>query len=425
MKKMIILFLIIYLSSFSFAYMWENVGPSDLQVNNFNTVFYNILVEILCSSDGILINEEGNWVEYPYSGLPAWKAIGLDPNNILVLLGDGSWSDGIYKFNLSTHQFDITEWIPFPNFMLYCTTNNTYYAGGLYGMWESTDGMNWSEIVYFSLKDCVAMAYFENHFVVSADNEIYYSHDSGATWNLVQPGSPLISDLAFHANGTLYGIFPGPSNSSGLWSSNDFGESWNVEFYSNFMSSVELDAENNIFVGWELPGTDGFASWDPINLEFEFFNDGLPNFNINKITYNPYIESLNIVCCTDSGAYMLTDYVGVGIEDKEVVVSNYKLGNYPNPFNPTGADHSPGTTICFTAEKAEDVENAEITIYNIKGQKVKTLRISNTEHRTSNYESVTWDGTDENNHPISSGVYLYQLKVDGKQIDTKRCLLLK
>ena len=86
MKKLIVLFLIILLSSLSFAYIWENVGPSNLQVNNFNTVFYNILVEILCSSDGILINEGGNWIEYTYGFLPAWSAVGLDPNNILVLL---------------------------------------------------------------------------------------------------------------------------------------------------------------------------------------------------------------------------------------------------------------------------------------------------------------------------------------------------
>jgi hypothetical protein len=299
---------------------------------------------------------------------------------------------------------------PLTSLMLYCTINNTYYAGGLYGMWESSDGLNWSEIVYFNLKNCVAMAYFENHFVVSADSEIYYSHDTGATWNLVQPGSPLISDLAFHANGILYGIFPGPSNSSGLWSSNDFGESWNVEFWSNFMSSVGLDAEDNIFVGWEHPGTEGVALWDPVSHELEFFNDGLPNLNINKITYNPYIESLNVICCTDSGAYMLTDYTGVGFEENELDIKNYKLQNYPNPFNPE-------TTISFSVAQTSSFVTLEI--YNIKCQKIKKYSIFN------NQSSIIWDGTDENNQTVSSGVYLYQLKVDGKQIDTKRCLLLK
>ena len=414
MKKLIILFLVIFLSSLSFAYMWENIGPSDLQVNNFNTVFYNILVEILCSSDGIHINEGGNWVEYTCVSLPAWSAVGLDPNNILVLFGDGSWSDGVYKFNLSTHLFYVAEWIPFPNFMLYCTTNNTYYAGGLNGMWKSTDGLNWSEIGYFNLKDCVAMAYFENHFVISADSEIYYSPDIGATWNLVQPGSPLICDLTFHANGTIYGIFPGPSNSSGLWSSNDFGVSWNVEFWSDFMSSIGIDIEGNIFVGWEILGfMEGVALWDPILHELEFFNEGLPNLNINKITYHPYIESLNIVCCTDSGAYMLTDYTGVGFEENELEITNYKLQNYPNPFNPT-------TTISFSIPKES---NIEISIYNIKGQKVKEL-ISDIRQLPEGQHSVVWDGKDDSGKPVSSGIYLYKLK-SGNFDKIKKMIILK
>ena len=412
MKKFIILFLVIFLSSLSLTYMWENVGPSDLQVNYFNTVFYNILVEILCSSDGILINEGGTWVEYPYGFLPAWSAVGLDPNNILVLIGDGSWSDGVYKFNLSTLQFDVAEWIPFPNFMLYCTINNTYYAGGLYGMWESTDGLNWSEVGYFNLKDCVAMAYFENHLVVAADNEIFYSPDIGATWNLAF--SPIISDLAFQNNGTLYGIFPDCSNSSGLWSSNDYGESWNVEFYADLMSSVGIDIEGNIFVGWEYPGTEGFALWDTVSHELEFFNEGLPNLNINKITYHPYIECLNVICCTDSGSYMLTDYVGVGYKENELEISNYKLQNYPNPFNPE-------TTIKFSIQNESHIE---LLVFNIKGQKVKQL-VSYIRQLPEGQHSVVWDGRDENNQSVGSGIYFYKLRVDGKAEAVKKCLLLK
>jgi hypothetical protein len=285
-------------------------------------------------------------------------------------------------------------------------------------MWESTDGMNWSEIVYFNMKDCVAMAYYENHFVVSADNEIYYSPDSGVIWN--QLGSLIISDLTFKANGTLYGIFPGPSNSSGLWSSYDFGVSWNVEFLSLFMSSVGMDTESNIFVGWELPGTDGVASWDPINQELEFFSEGLPNLNINKITYNPYIESFNVVCCTDSGAYMLTDYVGVGVENEELEITNYNLRNYPNPFKPSGAGRSPATTISFFLPDKSG--NAQIEIYNLKGQNIKTIV---NEKMEQGLHQIIWDGKNDNNQYVASGVYFYKLKVNNKNIAIKKCLLLK
>ncbi len=94
-------------------------------------------------------------------------------------------------------------------------------------------------------------------------------------------------------------------------------------------------------------------------------------------------------------------------------------GNYPNPFNPT-------TEIMFSLT-AQDAEGAKIEIFNAKGQKVRELGIelsSRTELRDLSY-SVSWDGTDFNNHPVSSGVYLYQLKAGGKALDQKKMLLLK
>ena len=406
MKKLLILIFVLFVSVFAYAYDWESVGPSDLQVNNFNTVFYNMPIEILCVSDGILINEGGNWVEYPYYGLPAWSAVGLDPNNILVFIGDGSWSDGVYKFNLTSHQYEVVTYHPFPNFLQFCETNNTYYAGALYGILESTDGLIWTPIDCFKQKNCIAFAYYENHLVVVSDDGIYISPDNGTTWNLVQY-TPFISDMSFRDNGTLYGIFPNTSFSSGLWKSINFGESWYVEFWSTYMSSVGIDVDGNIFTGWE---EEGIAHWDPASQELTFFNDGLPNLYINKITYNPLLECVNIVCCTDNGAYMLTNYT-VGIEEDDLKNQNCILNNYPNPFNSS-------TTISFNLI----ADDAKIEIYNIKGQKVKQFEIQNLK---SEIHKVVWDGTDDSGKPVGSGIYFYNLRTGNKFSETKRMLLLK
>ncbi len=107
--------------------------------------------------------------------------------------------------------------------------------------------------------------------------------------------------------------------------------------------------------------------------------------------------------------------------DEELPIANCTLQNYPNPFNPT-------TTISFSVPQNSDFVNLEI--YNIKGQKVKDLSPSlchaePVEVRGKTKYSVVWNGTDDNNQPVSSGIYLYQLKVDGKPVAKKRCLLLK
>ena len=88
--------------------------------------------------------------------------------------------------------------------------------------------------------------------------------------------------------------------------------------------------------------------------------------------------------------------------------SAYTLGeNYPNPFNPT-------TTISFSLEKAADVT---LSVYNVKGRLVETL-IEGT--LSPNSYNQVWNAEDS-----ASGIYFYRLSVNGKEIDTKRMVLLK
>jgi len=108
----------------------------------------------------------------------------------------------------------------------------------------------------------------------------------------------------------------------------------------------------------------------------EFDLAGNPRIFGNRIDMGVY-ENQNVVCGSDDN-----------------LVSNIiKLFNYPNPFNPT-------TTIYFTTEHTE---STEIIIYNIKGQKIRQYSIFN------NQSSIVWNGRDENNRPVTSGVYFYKL----------------
>ncbi|MCD4818549.1 MAG: carboxypeptidase regulatory-like domain-containing protein [Candidatus Cloacimonetes bacterium] len=103
----------------------------------------------------------------------------------------------------------------------------------------------------------------------------------------------------------------------------------------------------------------------------------------------------------------------------------FYLSNYPNPFNPS-------TTILFKIPSrvldqnpTRDFKNTRIEIYNIKGQKIKELEISPESIREKlGINEVVWNGTDNNNKFVSSGIYLYKLKND-KYSDLKKMILLK
>ncbi|MCK4695325.1 MAG: T9SS type A sorting domain-containing protein, partial [Candidatus Cloacimonetes bacterium] len=93
--------------------------------------------------------------------------------------------------------------------------------------------------------------------------------------------------------------------------------------------------------------------------------------------------------------------------------------NYPNPFNPSGAERCPTTTISFSIPEESKVE---IIVYNIKGQQVKEIAKNVFE---KGYHTVVWHGDDESGKTACSGVYFYTLNVNGKTEAVKKCLLLK
>ena len=119
----------------------------------------------------------------------------------------------------------------------------------------------------------------------------------------------------------------------------------------------------------------------------------------------------------DSGTEQNLDTVNWGeltdVEDENIHSSifNIQLSNYPNPFNPS-------TTISFDIVHWNTM-STEIIIYNLKGQKIRQYSLNN------NRSSIVWDGTDESNTPVSSGIYFSKLQINGKSIASKKMILLK
>jgi hypothetical protein len=85
--------------------------------------------------------------------------------------------------------------------------------------------------------------------------------------------------------------------------------------------------------------------------------------------------------------------------------------NYPNPFNPQ-------TSIEFSLPELSQVE---LVVYDVLGRRVKKL--SGGEFPAGRHV-IVWDGTDENNQAVASGVYLYRLNA-GSHAFTRKMMLLK
>jgi hypothetical protein len=87
------------------------------------------------------------------------------------------------------------------------------------------------------------------------------------------------------------------------------------------------------------------------------------------------------------------------------------IGNYPNPFNPF-------TTIRFSLPAEGRVE---LDVYSMNGQKIRALGGKTMPAGT---HSILWDGRDSRGNPVSSGVYISRLMMEGK-VETRRMTLVK
>ena len=107
-------------------------------------------------------------------------------------------------------------------------------------------------------------------------------------------------------------------------------------------------------------------------------------------------------------------WIGSGVSETDEVAQIVKTelrGNYPNPFNPE-------TVISFSVANGGQVE---LDIYNVKGQKVKSLVDDNL--NAGNHQ-IVWNGLDENGRKVGSGIYFFRLKSDN-YISTRKMILMK
>ncbi len=102
-------------------------------------------------------------------------------------------------------------------------------------------------------------------------------------------------------------------------------------------------------------------------------------------------------------------------EKKEEIEGFCLSQNYPNPFNSV-------TSIQYTVNSIQNQPiHTTFTIYNILGQKVKTLV---DQKKNPGNHTAFWDGKDDSGFEVSSGVYFYKLKA-GDFEEVKRLVFLK
>ena len=141
------------------------------------------------------------------------------------------------------------------------------------------------------------------------------------------------------------------------------------------------------------------------------------NISISAIGYELYTSEFTI---SDTDLELTIEMIPLlNAQEEEISAISYNLSNYPNPFYNSQIKHATSTKIKFSI--LENSKNAEIVIFNTKGQKINSL----TAILQGEEGSVIWNGTDYKNRSLSAGIYLYNLILDGRIVSSSKLLLLK
>lgn len=227
---------------------------------------------------------------------------------------------------------------------------------------------------------------FAHYFSCLIKAETVWEHyDSGYEYHIIQPDYNI--DIEFPEQNPQNNDCEGAVCAT-LWDMYDnyeYGNSdWNNDNYNCSITEI----------------------WNAIKCPYEVFTirDFFSIWFINHYEINDLILDI----CYSHGI----DPNQTDVLDDIFVDQNILYKNHPNPFMLE-------TTIYYSL--SGDNYYPKLEVYNVKGQRIKVHNLVS----RAGKNSIIWNGQDERNMNVSSGVYFYRLIDKGKVVQNKKMLLIK
>ncbi len=309
------------------------------------------------------------------------------------------------------------------------------------GIFRSTDnGATWVAKNNGITGHAIRLFQHNGTLLASPGTGVYYSTDNAETWTFVDiPSNNPIVSFAQH-NGILFaGESEYDDDPKYLYKSEDNGASWqtvgvcpiSVTYMMSFNGKLIIGSGGHVFMSddngesWEAL-TDGLGNGFMLDLSVinnklvaaglynMLFESDTENVNWENIApNNASVHQKNKKTIWFNNKLLLLSDSGIWERDSEQLSVNdihtdnqsvSSLSNYPNPFRSS-------TTISVTLAQTA---NISIDVYNIFGQKVEQVTQQKLNAGTHNIE---WHNT------LSAGAYFLTLHVDGKKVNTTKCMV--
>jgi hypothetical protein len=293
-------------------------------------------------------------------------------------------------------------------------------------MWE-----NWNLIGYWLLENSLPEEAFSE--LIENNNLVYVTGFSENGFAFFDPnGMNFLNTLTTLENGTAYWIklnesvgdfqYPLPSGNGGRQIVRNINpaiiktnscmfvngtiSSHDIEL--GYESKVNIFSENGLIVGEMEILEGGYLLTGAVygdDKTTEEIDGAIEGERLIFKLGNVVLSSTDI---TFSGDMNLQK---VDLVFSEIPLEFTVIGNFPNPFNPS-------TTIRYGTSQERQVN---IIISDLLGKEVKSFSVSK---NMPGYHSVVWNGKDNQDRSVSTGVYLYRIESEDF-VQTKKMVLLR
>lgn len=329
--------------------------------------------------------------------------LGLQPRNYPGAAGAGVG----YK---RAHRYDPRSFDNMPS-------NDVWGLGALISESVSFDNPG-SVVKWHKLNEPViykSMDYYGGEFLYHLNNTLFtdeaaYPQDLPDDWEIVQakllPNDHLITLQREDNEG---------GQSHALLISNLEHSSTNVIHQTPYTHAPDYISLHRILDGflYVIPGANGNAATlirldengnflsntDTLPLPADFASDSLSDSRI--VLSNPEPGILHAVLWAKTSPlgtafwHLQGSIAPISTDDPVIVPAALSISCYPNPFTDT----------ISLKVKSPVNQHVKIDIYNVKGQKVKSLQL----YANSGFGQVTWNGNDEKGQSVAQGVYFARI----------------
>ncbi len=390
-------------------------GISTITVNDFAT-FNNKLYSVTEFADygRIFVSDDDgmNWT-ITDSGTAAIGFFSVFGNDSFMLAA--SFGGGMYRSD------DGMSWnlLPFNDHPASYGTQIVEHNGAIYtgalgfniDVYKSTDnGMTFQPLNVPGQGDIYALQSWGNKIVYGRTDDVYYSEDDGMTWNALGNGFssfPFIKHFAVY-NNHIY------ASGTSLYMLDDNNDWQMIALPGSPLIQSIGEAGSKLLIGTR---EDGIYELDA-NGMITHSSMGIP------VGSNGLYPKIMKFYHDDTYMYVSVEMFGVfrapmqvtDVKDEDVALNSLNMRVYPNPARISGGSN--GISVSFSLKESSD---ATVSIYNLKGQMVKTLHRGQLDKGS---HVLTWDGNSNSGGRAATGVYL--IKSSGSTANgTSKLILLK